>query len=332
METNLHNIANIAQTIGCRPEYVQGGGGNISIKLGESIMAVKASGFRLGDLRSDNGFVSINYPNVRNFYNTTPSNQPLPELIKASDINVSNNTVDNTAKRPSIETGFHAILGNCVIHSHSIYANILTCSAEGTSLMSELFPTAVFVPYQTPGVALTFAIKDALDNTDAKIIFLKNHGVITIGDTPDLAYDLHEYVTKIICDYFGITTTYPTLTLTETATGFASNSSELHSMIRRNADVVTRFADITLFPDQIVYGEKIGFGEPGRAITIDVETGNINYTVGQGEALAFEETIAAWLSIIEMITAAGLTLVTIPAHEGTIIANLDSEKYRQAIL
>ncbi len=332
METKLHDIARIAETIGNRPEYVQGGGGNVSLKIDTTTMAVKASGFRLGDLRPDHGFVAIKYPNVRNFYETTEHTQPLAELILASDKNVTASTLDTSGRRPSIETGFHAILGPCVVHTHSVYANILTCSAEGATIAKKLFPGAASVPFHTPGVTLTFAIKAAIADTDATIIFLKNHGIITIGDSPESAYALHEYVTKTIRDYFGITTSYPALALGETATGFKSASPALQTLITRNAEVVTLFAETTLFPDQIVYGEKVGFGEAGKAITIDVATGNITYAVGRGEALAFEETLTAWLSIIDMITAADLTLVTIPAHEGTIIANLESEKYRQAIL
>jgi rhamnose utilization protein RhaD (predicted bifunctional aldolase and dehydrogenase) len=332
METNLHDIARIAQTIGNRPDYVQGGGGNVSLKYDAAIMAVKASGFRLGDLRTDNGFVSIAYPSVRNFYDVPLDSEVLTDLTQASDANVTASILDTTAKRPSIETGFHAILGTCVIHTHSVYANVLTCTAEGAAIMAELFPTAVFVPYQTPGVTLTIAIKHAVADSNASIIFLKNHGIITVGDTPDAAYALHEYVTQTIRDYFSSTTTYPTLALAPTTDGFQSASPELRALITRQRDVVTTFADTTLFPDQIVYGEKVGFGEAGKAITIDVATGTITYAVSRGEALAFEETLAAWLTIIDMVTAAGLTLVTIPAHEGAIIANLESEKYRQAIL
>lgn len=332
METNLHDIARIAQTIGNRPEYVQGGGGNVSLKFGTDTMAVKASGFRLGDLRADHGFVAITYPAVRAFYDTTPAAQTLPELIRSNDNLVTNSIQGTTAHRPSIETGFHAILGPCVVHTHSVYANILTCSAEGPAIMQKLFPTAVFVPFETPGVTLTYAIKQALANRSVDIIFLKNHGVITIGNTPDSAYTLHEYVTDTICTHFDIVATYPTLTLAETTTGFTSASPALHTMIKRNRDVVSAFASTALFPDQIVYGEKVGFGEAGKAITIDVATGTITYNVSRGEALAFEETLAAWLHIIEMITSANLTLTTIPAHEGAIIAGLESEKYRQAIL
>ncbi len=332
METNLYDITRIAQTIGNRPEYVQGGGGNVSLKVDSATMAIKASGFRLGDLRVDHGFVAINYPNVRTFYETTASGQPLADLISASDENVNASILETTGRRPSIETGFHAILGQCVVHTHSVYANILTCSAEGVAIATQLFPTAVFVPYQTPGVTLTITIKHAVADSDANIIFLKNHGIITVGDTPDAAYALHEYVTQTIRDYFSITATYPNLALMPTPTGFASASPELPALIERNQNFVTGFAETTLFPDQIVYGEKVGFGEADKAIMIDVATGSITYAVSRGEALAFEETLTAWLCIIEMITSANLTLVTIPAHEGAIIAGLESEKYRQAIL
>jgi rhamnose utilization protein RhaD (predicted bifunctional aldolase and dehydrogenase) len=332
MDNNLHDIATIAQIIGRRPEYVQGGGGNVSLKLRGSLMTIKASGFRLGDLRSNHGFVSLHYPTVREFYDTTESDRALAELISDSDTNVGISLRDENSLRPSIETGFHAILGHCVIHTHSVYANILTCSIEGQDIMHELFKNAVFVPYETPGVSLTFAIKTVLAKTDAPIIFLKNHGLITVGDTPEQAYTLHEQVTKTIRDYFSIKATYPALALRETDTGLCSQSPELHTLIVQNRALVADFTNIVLFPDQVVYGEQVGFNADSKAIAIDLTTGTIAYTGSYGEALAFEETLAAWLSIIEMVREANLTLVTLPRKATAIIANLESEKYRKAIL
>ena len=47
----LGAFADLSNRIGARPDYVQGGGGNTSVKLDGGLMAVKASGFRLSDVR-----------------------------------------------------------------------------------------------------------------------------------------------------------------------------------------------------------------------------------------------------------------------------------------
>ena len=45
--------------------------------------------------------------------------------------------------RPSVEVGFHAILKKYVIHTHSVYANIITCSMEGEALAEKLFKDSI---------------------------------------------------------------------------------------------------------------------------------------------------------------------------------------------
>ena len=47
--------------------------------------------------------------------------------------------------RPSIETGFHSYLGKFVIHTHSVFTNILNCSVEGKDQIKKLFPEAILI-------------------------------------------------------------------------------------------------------------------------------------------------------------------------------------------
>ena len=59
--------------------------------------------------------------------------------------------------RPSIETGFHSLLKKYVIHSHSVYSNILACSKSFEDLTMNLFKKDKFIiiPYFAPGTILT---------------------------------------------------------------------------------------------------------------------------------------------------------------------------------
>ena len=43
----LSDFARVSQSTGARADYVQGGGGNTSVKLPGGLMAIKASGFCL---------------------------------------------------------------------------------------------------------------------------------------------------------------------------------------------------------------------------------------------------------------------------------------------
>ena len=50
-EKRLSEFARVSGSVGARADYVQGGGGNTSVKLEGGLMAIKASGFCLKDIR-----------------------------------------------------------------------------------------------------------------------------------------------------------------------------------------------------------------------------------------------------------------------------------------
>ena len=66
--TQLADYARLSQGAGARRDYVQGGGGNTSAKLDDHLMAVKASGFCLGDVRPIHAFAVMDYAAIRAFY------------------------------------------------------------------------------------------------------------------------------------------------------------------------------------------------------------------------------------------------------------------------
>ena len=49
----LEAFAKVSGIAGARADYVQGGGGNTSVKLADGLMAIKASGFCLKDIEKD---------------------------------------------------------------------------------------------------------------------------------------------------------------------------------------------------------------------------------------------------------------------------------------
>ena len=70
-ETNaqaLANFARVSQSVGARADYVQGGGGNTSVKLAGGLMAIKASGYCLKDIRENKAYAVLDYASLRRFY------------------------------------------------------------------------------------------------------------------------------------------------------------------------------------------------------------------------------------------------------------------------
>ncbi|MCK5027338.1 MAG: class II aldolase [Candidatus Pacebacteria bacterium] len=337
MDNNFKQMAEISQKIGAYPEYIQGGGGNVSVKKTDTEMAIKASGFKLKDLREDTGFVSVNHIKIKSFYDTIKGDENLAELMKENSEVVSENTLyeeGKTSLRPSIETGFHSLLGKCVVHTHSVYANILNCSIEGQSLIKELFPEAVFVPYSPPGVALTLGVKNAIAGASPRIIFLENHGLIVSGEISQDAYKLHEEVNARIKEKLKIDVTYPIVSIKKVGEKrFVSDTSYIKQFIQDNRMVVENMSKTVLFPDQVVYGESVGFGSESTAdIAIDLDSGAVRYKTSHGEAETFEEIFVSWAFIIENIKRLGLTLKTISEEESAFVSNMESEKYRKKII
>ncbi|MBB4096131.1 class II aldolase/adducin family protein [Brucella pecoris] len=192
MKTELLQLAAISRRLGADVSFVQGGGGNTSLKMNDSdLMYIKASGINLDAIEANTGFLAVDKHRLINGLRTCRTEADYNNLLMRCLLEES-----ETHHRPSIESGFHALLGECVVHSHSIWANILTCSVEGRDLLARTIPEAVWVDYATPGLPLTLAITDHLELTETSIIFLQNHGLVISADTPEAAYALHAAVNE----------------------------------------------------------------------------------------------------------------------------------------
>lgn len=219
---NLDSLVEISNHIGNNSAYIQGGGGNTSFK-DNGILYVKASGTLLKNMTIKSGIAAIDL-NGLNKYLENPDNDENVFATKVQKYCLNN-------QRPSIETGLHAIIPyNYVIHSHSIYANVVTCAVEANEILNDLFKNEyIFIPYATPGVEL---IKEYLNvynlNKECKVIFLQNHGIVSFSNDPLIALKEHYLYSETIKERLKL--------------------NDFHN---------TQFKDIEikdfLFPDQIVY-------------------------------------------------------------------------------
>jgi rhamnose utilization protein RhaD (predicted bifunctional aldolase and dehydrogenase) len=112
--------------------------------------------------------------------------------------------VDASARKPSVETLFHAYLLTLpgiefVGHTHSVTVNQVLCSPLAEKFAAgRLFPDeivccgsqSVFVPYTDPGLKLSQVIRDKTESfvdefrMPPRVILLQNHGLIALGKTP----------------------------------------------------------------------------------------------------------------------------------------------------
>jgi rhamnose utilization protein RhaD (predicted bifunctional aldolase and dehydrogenase) len=173
------------------------GEGNTSARLDESTFAVKASGSNLGSLREEDVAVC-----------RFEALLPLLEREGMNDLEVDtallDSRVDESSKKPSVEALFHAYLLSLpnvqfVGHTHAIAVNQILCSPRAREFAeNRIFPdeivccgvASVFVPYTDPGLKLAQAIRAAATEFIGKyaraprVILLENHGLITLGQTP----------------------------------------------------------------------------------------------------------------------------------------------------
>ena len=133
-EKEIIDFSEMSASVGIRCDYVQGGGGNTSYKLDDTLMAVKASGFRLDQISENQGYVVLDFKNIAEYFKNADQDADIE--------NESSKIIRGNIKpfkrieglRPSVEAGFHALLMRAVIHSHSVYANIICCCEEGEKL------------------------------------------------------------------------------------------------------------------------------------------------------------------------------------------------------
>ena len=137
--------------------------------------------------------------------------------------------------RPSMESGFHAIIPKkFVLHSHPVYLNVLLCSQEGESILNTLYPDSVFIETIAPGMKLSMKIKlivDKMNEDDICTLFLQNHGLITASNNLINCYEMHKNIAKNV----------------------KKELSLPKFIFENNQDIDPILFEKNLFPDQIVF-------------------------------------------------------------------------------
>ena len=182
-------VIEYCSTIGADPLLVQGAGGNVSWKNGDTLW-VKASGTWLAEAAEKNIFVPVDLQHLRT-------------AIKSGNFSVTPQLQGASVLRPSIETLLHALMPHrVVVHLHAIEI-LAHLVRDGSHVdLQSLLGTSVhwtMVDYYKPGVALANAVNEALDQKPSvDVIFLKNHGVVIGGvDVAEVSYTLNILTTAL---------------------------------------------------------------------------------------------------------------------------------------
>ena len=289
-------LARAARAAGAGPDLAQGGGGNVSLKLNSERMLVKASGAKLKDVSAAGGYALVNYGNIRRRIAAGPGTEAeFSDYLNAQALPVRG----VAAAKPSIETGFHSLLNTAVIHTHSVYANILNMSAEGPVLGRELFPGAEFIAYRAPGARLCSAVNDRARPSGPQVFFLANHGLAVAHAGVEGALELNARVNETIRRGLGLPA-YPAVV--------PSAGLSAHNAGRLARYGKTFMLENVLSPDQALY---CGPGE------LD----------GRGEMETANEVLTALFYILDCIKLLGLTPRFLTKSEAEDLNALKSGRY-----
>lgn len=345
----LEQFSRVSGTVGARADYVQGGGGNTSVKLENGLMAIKASGFCLKDIRPDSAYAVLDYEALRKFYyGSDPADFEDVEKAGSAKAKEVTQTIEGLkALRPSVEAGFHSVLDTYVAHSHSVYANLAACCAECREVVKAALEDAGYswgcVAYTDPGARLTFSIRDELARVEKETgrrpaaIFMQNHGLIAHSDDPDECLRIHEDVNNRIAKAFGLTgTSFPAVSVREIEGGLIeADSPFLSEMLKSGAFDEKFFLETPLYPDQMVFligTFAFGAGVPEADCCLaDPETGRVVFNMPAARAQVIAETLTAVVFIVNAIRKSGRTPVTMGEAAKKFIANWESEKYRKSL-
>lgn len=328
----------ISKYAGGRLDFVQGGGGNTSYKFDDNIMAIKASGYSMLEVEEENGYVTVDYAAIKKKYE---------KLAQKKDVNVEKETLAINLdcisllpgmenKRPSVEVGFHSYLKRAVVHTHSVYSNILCCSEEGEQMAEQIFGGSdlnyIFIPFINPGFKLSMYVKEKVNEYESvrgkypELIFMESHGIIASKNDAYEAMVIHNRANDMIREYFACSQ-FPEPKIAASCDQFVSNTPFLKEFIKSFHADEAFFNTTILYPDQLVYlGANLG-----DTILIDAKKGTITYKMGYNQARVVEDVITGIAYIISEITRTGLRLKQLCNKGIDFIRNWESEKYRASI-
>lgn len=310
--SDLSRFVDMSRHIGSSIASVQGGGGNTSIKLDDATMLIKASGTLLKDMTAESGYVSVNHQLVADKLEPSLSEEDASSLLSSSI------TDSSLGGRPSMETGFHAVLGRVVVHTHSVYVNCVSCVEDGDILSKQVLDDtsiqAEWIPYYAPGLELSCAIKARIqEKPDTQVFILQNHGVIVHADTCEEATSLHHTVESHFKRKLNLPSFPSTIALTQ-------KTESDFQLLFPEADSLS-LADV-LFPDQAIYLTQ----------NIARVEGGFSLLTHEHKANGMAETLLAKAYIETESRKANRTVTTLTDADIARILNMPSEKYRKLVI
>jgi len=258
MTRELAPLIELSSRIGRDLDLVQAGGGNTSVKDGDTVW-VKASGKWLAHAADDEMFVPA------------PLSDILRYLEQGRDYTVEQKTPSGAALRPSVESAMHAVLPHrVVIHVHSVRTISWSVRTNPENALDARLESLrwEWIPYIHPGWLLARSIQERL-RSRPDVLVLGNHGLVVGADDCDSAESLLRDVEQRLDTKASAGSEPDASGLERLAEGTEwrmPNNPEVHALGTNRS-----FCDIasqgTMYPDHCVYlGPAVAVLRDGESI------------------------------------------------------------------
>jgi len=342
MHSSIAELIELTSPFSNRSDLIQGPGGNTSYKSSDGKLFIKASGFRFDEMSLSKGVSAVNYLKIKDYFiSVDPKDKEKEEaeMLQIISQNILTDTDGQLFPKPSMETGFHAVLDQYVIHTHSVWTNFVNCRKDRSDIIMQLSKTFSIaeIPFVSPGFGLSYLVTDALKQADKNgkkrpdIFLLHNHGVIAHSNTRSHCQQLLTDLDEAIRTLTQCNTQYPDTKLLGEDNQWWPADNFISKMLEKyNCDA--KFFEQVLFPDQTVFfKDQMDFNLEDSSRKIAINQFDIRYNCPQRDARAIHETMTAYLFIYDYLRSNGIEIDLINKNEIDYINNMDMEKHRKNI-
>jgi rhamnose utilization protein RhaD (predicted bifunctional aldolase and dehydrogenase) len=320
--------------VGANSAWVQGAGGNTSIKE-QGMLWIKASGLWLAHARQQEIMVPVALDAL---LDAMERGDPLAEQAQ----HFVRGELNPLGLRPSIETTFHAVIPQrVVVHVHCVETIALAVAVEAGSMVGKRLAgfRHAFIPYVRPGLSLAREMAASLDGgTD--VLVLGNHGLVVAADTVAGAARLLEQATAALATCPRVAPPADIAALERLAAGSSYQLPEdpdLHALGTDPASCRVA-ATGSLYPDHVIFlGTGTTIAKAGETAR-DLEQSARPMLVFPGHGvLVARHASAGALAMIRCLVdvasriAPATTLRSLTDTEQAELLGWDAEKYRQSL-
>jgi rhamnose utilization protein RhaD (predicted bifunctional aldolase and dehydrogenase) len=331
------NFKSMSARIGSNMMYVQGSGGNASIKDNGTLL-IKASGMCLSDALKKNIFVNVDLEKIRR------------QILRNYSDPLQGAWDSSCGLRPSIETSLHALMTHPVVfHIHCVETlswavrDNIDCELErrlsGISWMR--------IPYRKPGYDLTCEILSKLNESTVDVLIPSNHGLVVGGQTPEIVERLIKDVSRRLSNSVRkqkITPNVIELKKQSSDSDYRpTNYIQAHS-IALSADAVRIASSGSLYPDHVVFlnprvfvarnlhdFKEVCVGDGFHVAHPVVVIPDIGVLVSKNISYAAEQMLIALSLVVERIPG-NSTVNYLSFNDERDLMEWEAEKYRKNII